>query len=176
MSTPTRDLAHAVNLTDKHLQAIGLVAVRWAELEGNIKEIIWDLGNIRHTSALAVTAHINERMLVDIAKSLVDLLVTGPAKQLAEEITDHLNYIIGEVYPKRNDMVHSTFGHSGKEGKTQILPIRARGKLKIGPRKDFSADDIFAIAQEIYDANEKLYGYVRKLKELIPTWRHIAKS
>jgi hypothetical protein len=125
-------------------------------------------------SALAVTAHISESALVNIAKSLVDLLVSGPEKQLAEDINSHLNYIIGEVYPKRNDMVHSTFGHAGN-GKTQILPIRARGKLKLGPRKEFTADDIFSIAQEIYDANVKLYEFVAKLKELIPKWRHIQK-
>jgi hypothetical protein len=174
MARPIGDLTHAVNLSDKHLQAIGEVAVRWAELEENIKEIVWDLANIRHMSALAVTAHISESALVNIAKSLVDLLVSGPEKQLAEDINSHLNYIIGEVYPKRNDMVHSTFGHAGN-GKTQILPIRARGKLKLGPRKEFTADDIFSIAQEIYDANVKLYEFVAKLKELIPKWRHIQK-
>lgn len=173
MGRPIANLAHGVNLSDKHLQGIGEVAVRWAELEETLKGIIWDLANIRHTSALAVTAHINEAMLVNIARSLVDLLVTGPEPQLAEDIEVHLNYIIGDVYPKRNDMVHSTFGHPGIDGKTQILPIRARGKLKIGPRKDFSADDIFSIADEIIAANEKLYGYAARLRELIPTWHHI---
>lgn len=176
MGQPIRDFANAVNLTDKHLQGIGEVAVRWAELEANIKEIVWDLANIRDMSSWAVTAHINERMLADIARSLVDLLVSGPEKQLASDINAHLQHIIEKIYSKRNDMVHSTFGHSGQPGKTQILPIRARGKLKIGPRKDFSADDIFAIASEIYDANVKLYGYVRKLKELIPTWHHIKRG
>ena len=174
MARPIGDLTHAVNLSDKHLQGIGEVAVRWAELEENIKEIVWDLANIRHMSALAVTAHISESSLVNIAKSLVDLLVSGPEKQLAADINSHLNYIIGEVYPKRNDMVHSTFGHAGND-KTQIFPIRARGKLRLGPRKEFSADDIFSIAQEIYDANVKLYEYVAKLKELIPKWSHIQK-
>jgi len=176
MGRPTIDLANMVNLSDKHLQAIGEVAVRWAELEDNIKEIVWDLANIRHTSALAVTAHINESMLVNIANSLVDLLVTGPQKQLAQDIRDHLNYVINTLYPKRNAMVHSTFGISHIPGKTQILPIRARGKLKFGPREDFSADDIFTIAEEIYAANVKLYEYVSTLKRLIPTWHHIKRD
>lgn len=174
MGRPLGNLAQGVNLTDKHLQGIGEVAVRWAELEDTIKEVVWELANIRHMSALAVTAHINENSLVNIAKSLVDLLVTGPEPQLAKDIEAHLNYIIGQVYPKRNDMVHSTFGH-GPDGKTGILPIRARGKLKFGPRKYFSSDDIFSIAQEIYAANEKLYGYVSTLRDLIPKWRHIQK-
>jgi hypothetical protein len=169
MGRPIGNLAQAVNLTEKHLQGIGEVAVRWAELEGSLKEIIWELANIRGMSALAITAHINESMLVNIARTLVDLLVTGPEKKLAEEMESHLNYIIGEIYPRRNDMVHSTFGYA-VEGKTEILPIRARGTLKFGPRKAFSADDIFAIAREIYDANDKLYGYLVRLKELVPTW------
>jgi hypothetical protein len=174
MARPIGDLAHAVNLSDKHLQAIGEVAVRWAELEQNIKEIVSDLANMRHSSALAVTAHINESSLVNIARSLVDLLVAGPEPQLAQDIEDHLNYVIGQVYPKRNDMVHSVFGYC-PDGKTEILPVRARGKLKFGPRKAFSADDIFSIAKEIYEANEKLHGYVVRLQDLIPTWHHIKK-
>jgi hypothetical protein len=175
MSRPIGDLNHAVNLSNQHLQAIGEVAVRWAELEDSIKEIVWDLANLRQPGAWAVTAHINERMLTDIANSLIDLLVKGPEPKLSEEMRDHLNFIIREIYPKRNAMVHSTFGHSGRNGVTSILSIRARGTLKIGPREEFSADDIVAIAMEITEANEKLWGFVSKLKELIPTWRHVKK-
>lgn len=175
MSRPIGDLNNAVNLSSQHLQAIGEVAVRWAELEDSIKEIVWDLANLREPGAWAVTAHINERMLTDIARSLIDLLVKGPEPKLSEQMRDHLNFIIGEIYPKRNAMVHSTFGHSGKNGVTSILPIRARGTLKIGPREEFSADDILAIARQITEANDKLWGFVSKLKELIPTWRHLKK-
>lgn len=176
MSRPIRDLNNSANLSDKHLQAIGEVAVRWAELEGNIKEIIWDLANIRHTSALAITTHLSESNLVNIAKALVDLLVSGPQEQLADEINGHLNFIIGKLYPKRNTMVHSTWGISHEPGKTQTLPITARGVIKFGPRKDYSSDDIAAIAEEIYDANVKLYEYVSRLKQLIPTWHHIKRD
>jgi hypothetical protein len=175
MGRPIGDLNHAVGLSNEHLQAIGEVAVRWAELEDSIKEIVWDLGNLREPGAWAVTAHINERMLVDIANSLIQLLVKGPEPKLAEDMRAHLNFIIRGIYPKRNTMVHSTFGHTGTPGKTSILSIRARGTLKIGPREEFSADEIFAIASEIAAANDKLWSYISRLKELIPTWRHIAK-
>lgn len=175
MSRPIRDLDHAVNLSNQHLQAIGEVAVRWAELEDSIKEIVWDLANLREPGSWAVTAHINERMLTDIARSLIDLLVKGPEPKLSEQMRDHLNFIIGEIYPKRNAMVHSTFGHSGKNSVTSILPIRARDTLRVGPREEFSADDIFAIARQITEANDKLWGFVSKLRELMPTWRHIKK-
>lgn len=124
MSRPMRDLANSVNLSDKHLQAIGEVAVRWAEVEDNFKEIIWDLANIRHMSGLAITAHINESNLVHIAKSLVDLLVSGPQKQLAEDINGHLNFIIGKLYPKRNCMVHSTWGISHEPEKTKYCQLQ----------------------------------------------------
>lgn len=176
MGRPTIDLANMVNLSDKHLQAIGEVAVRWAEVEENVKEIIWDLANLRHDSGLAITAHLSESNLVQIARALVERLVAGPEKQLAEDINGHLNFIIGKLYPKRNSMVHSTWGISHEPGKTEILPITARGTLKFGPRQDFSSDDIFAIAEEIYDANVKLYEYVSTLKRLIPTWHHIKRD
>jgi len=176
MGMPARDLARSVNLSDKHLQAIGTVAVRWAEMENNIEELVWDLTNMRHASALAVTTHINESMLVNIAKSLVDLLVKGPEPGLAAAITAHFDHISGGLYPQRNAMIHSTFGVSHLPGKTQILPIKARGKLKFGPRADFSAEDICALADEIYEANVQLYGYLERIRELIPTWHHIVRQ
>ena len=72
-------------------------------------------------------------------------------------------------------MIHSTWGY-GNENKAEILPVKARGKIKFGPREQYSAEDIFLIADEIYKANDKLYSFVSTLRELIPTWRHIAKS
>ena len=175
MGRPIADLTNAVNLSEKHLQAIGEVCVRWSELEESVHELVWELANLRSMVADAVTTHINEAMMFHIANSLVDLLVTGPEKVLAAEITDHLNFIKTRLSPARNAMVHSTWGHPGVDGKSEILPIKARGKLKIGPREAYSAEDISAIAKDMYEANEKLYGYVSKLRELIPKWNHIAK-
>lgn len=176
MSRPIRDLGNAVNLSDKHLQAIGEVAVRWGEIEDTLADLVWELANLRVPGAYAITAHLNERTLVNIGSSLVNLLVTGPEPKLASEIEVHLVKILEHLYPKRNAMVHSTWGHGGGTDRSTILPIKARGTLKFGPRSDYSADDIFAIAAEIVNANETLYAFVSRLRELIPTWRHIAKT
>lgn len=175
MGRPILDLANGVNLSVAHRQAIGEIAVRWSELEDSLAELIWELANLRLPGAYAVTAHLNERTLIDMGKSLVNLLVTGPQPALAKEVTDHLQFIVHDLYPKRNAMIHSTWGY-GNDNKAEILPIKARGKIKFGPREQFSSEDIFLIAQEIYDANDKLYSFVSTLRKLIPTWRHIAKS
>lgn len=175
MSRPMRDLNNSVNLSDKHLQAIGEVAVRWGELEDTLAQLVWELANLREPGAYAITTHLNERTLVDMGSSLVRLLVTGPEPDFASEIGEHLQFIINTLYPKRNAMVHSTWGHPGVPNKSEILPIKARGKIKFGPREQYSCDDIFSIASEIFDANDKLFSFVSRLRELIPTWHHIKR-
>ena len=175
MGRPILDLTNGVNLSVAHRQAIGEIAVRWSELEDTLAELIWELANLRLPGAYAVTAHLNESTLVNMGKSLVHLLVTGPQPKLSLEITEHLQFVINDLYPKRNAMIHSTWGY-GNENKAEILPVKARGKIKFGPREQYSAEDIFLIADEIYKANDKLYSFVSTLRELIPTWRHVAKS
>lgn len=164
---PMRDLNHAVKLSDKHLQAIGEVAVRWAELEDTLSTIIWDIANLRLPGAYAITTHLNERTKIDICNSLADIIFGS--RPLAEELRTHLNYILNTVYPKRNTVVHSTWGYSPEPEKSEILPIKARGKIKFGPRQSFSADDIFAIADEIYTANDTLYHLREQILELLKT-------
>ena len=176
MGRPILDLTNGVNLSVAHRQAIGEIAVRWSELEDTIAELVWELANLRVPGAYAVTAHLSERTLVDMGKSLVDLLVTGPEPKLAAQIIEHLQFIINNLHPKRNAMIHSTWGHPGIENKSEILPIKARGKIKFGPREQYFSEDIFSIADEIYKANDKLYSFVSTIRELIPTWHHIAKS
>lgn len=167
-----KDLESTVKLSEKHLQAIGEVAVRWGELEDTLSTIIWDIANLRRPGAHAITTHLNERTKVDICNSLADIIFGS--RPLAEELRTHLNYIMNIVYPKRNAVVHSTWGYSPEPEKSEILPIKARGKIKIGPRQRFSSEDIFSIANEIYEANDKLYSLrvqIQKLLETLNNWK-----
>ena len=97
MGRPILDLTNGVNLSVAHRQAIGEIAVRWSELEDTLAELIWELANLRLPGAYAVTAHLNESTLVNMGKSLVHLLVTGPQPKLSLEITEHLQFVINDL-------------------------------------------------------------------------------
>jgi len=145
---PMRDLEHSVNLSSKHLEAIGAVAVRWAELEDTLSSIIWDLANLHRPMSFAVTTHLSERTRADICTTLADTVLRP--KSLAKDLKKHIEKIIKKIYQKRNAVVHSIWGYSIDEGISTILPIKARRTLKIGPREKYSSSDIFDIAEEIY--------------------------
>lgn len=163
---PKRNLSLAVGLTDDHIRAIGLVAVRWAEIEHTMSEIIWDLVDMRLPSAHAITAHLGERTRANMCNALAQAVIgtRAPAKSLRVQ----LQHIIDTLYPERCKIVHSTWGASHEAGKSEILPINARGKLNMGPRLHYSADDISAIAEKIMDANTGLCAIRDEIRALLP--------
>jgi hypothetical protein len=162
---PLEDLEHSVNLSPEHLQAIGKVAVRWAELEDTLSSIIWDLANLDRPMSLAITTHLSERTRADICTTLADTILHQ--KSLAKTLRKHIDKIITQIYPKRNAVIHSVWGYSIDEGISTILPIKARGELKIGPRIKYSSSDIFDIAEEIYSANAELYSLRCEIQEAL---------
>ena len=155
-----------VGLTEQHLQAIGAVAVRWGQLENTISRIIWDLIKIRLDRGFAITTHLSERARVDMLKGIAHSIFG--VRPLYEELETHLNHIVHDIYPKRNNVVHGNWGY-GASGQPELLPIRARGPVKFGPRQEYTVDDITDIAEEIRGADETLEGISRKIAELLPT-------
>lgn len=156
-----------VGLTDEHLRAIGLVAVRWSTFESELSSIIWHIANLRALRGYAVTAHLSERARVDMCNALADN--TFGWSPVAAELRSHLNHVVSNIYPKRNAVVHATWGYSPEQGKSDTLPVKARGEIKLGPRKAYAATDIEAIAVEIEEAVAKLEAIRRKITELLPT-------
>src|SRR4051794_11316988 len=113
--------------------AIGLVSVYWSEVENTIARIIWELAKLRSHRGPAVTAHLNERTRADMCKALAhDIFGWSP---LAADLDKHLTYITDKLYPRRNAVVHATWGFTPERWKSSTLPVKARGgKVKFGPR------------------------------------------
>lgn len=75
---------------------------------------------------------------------------------MEQELVAQCNHVINTLYPKRNKVVHEVWGAATDPAKISVLPIKARGSVKVGPSGEFSADDIEAIAGEIEEAHYKL--------------------
>jgi hypothetical protein len=160
-------LKDSVGLNDEHLKAIGLITVHWTFIENILSSIIWKMSNLRHTRGIAITAHLSERSRQDICNALAHETFRGHPEE--KELKDHLTYIFDTLYLKRNKIVHATWGYSATSGASDILPIKARGKVTIGPRESLAPADIINIAEEIEAAVYKLDAIRGKISRLLPT-------
>ena len=160
-------LKDKVGLNDEHLKAIGLVAVHWAFIENILSSIIWSIAHLRHTRGIAITTHLSERSRQDICNALAHEAFRGHPEE--KELKDHLHYIFETLYPQRNKIVHATWVYSATSGASDILPIKARGKVTIGPRESLAPEDIINIAEEIEAAVFKLDAIRGKISQLLLT-------
>ncbi len=170
------ELAHRVGLTEAHLCAIGHACVRWAEIENTISEIIWSIADLGHMHGLAITTHLSERSRIDICNAITETTIGKSHPDLTKKLKDLLTFIEGNLYPQRNSVVHSRWGIAPTAGKSEILPIKARGKLTIGPRKEYSAQEIEDIAEKISDAADDLERIRIEIWHLLPTLRNWPQS
>jgi len=160
-------LKDSVGLNDEHLKAIGLVTVHWTYIENILSSIIWSMANLRHIRGLAITTHLSERNRQDICNALAHETIRGRPEE--KELKDHLRYVFQTLYLKRNKIIHATWGYSAISGTADILPVSARGQVKIGPRESLAPEDIIKIAEEIEEAVFKLDRIRFKISQLLPT-------
>lgn len=157
-------------MTNEHLQAIGRVAVEWSVLEGSLTQIILNFINMPYNRAIAITTHLSERTRFDMAKTLADQTIKGhPSEKALKTLCTH---ITEKVYGKRNGIVHGHWGASPYPGKIALMPITAKGVLKVGPPRNLSAQDIEDIADEISLNREKLDQLRLEIYHLLPQSKH----
>jgi hypothetical protein len=157
----------ALGITNEHLQAIGTVAVQWSILEDYFSKIIINITNMPLHRALTITTHLNERTRMEMCTSLAHQTFRGHPPEL--ELKAHTKYIDGTLYPKRNEIIHGCWGAAPEKGKIAIMPVKARGVLKVGPVKYFTAEDIESVAAEIEEAHIKLDKIRLDIFRLLPT-------
>lgn len=136
---------------DDHLKAIGLVAVHWSFLELALSSLIWEMTPVKQMRAQAITTHLNERMRGDIARALAHEIFPGHA--LETRLIDLIGEIMDKLYSERNMVVHGLWGPCGDTAKIAIQPVKARGAVKVGPVREFTAEDIEQIAARIETAH-----------------------
>lgn len=159
----------ALGMTDEHLQSIGRVCVEWSLLEVSLTQIILNFINLPYNRAIAITTHLSERTRFDMAKTLADQIINGhPTEKALKKLCTH---ITEKVYGKRNAVVHGNWGASAHPGKTALMPVQAKGVLKVGPVRNLSPQDIEDIADEIRFNREALDQLRTEIYQLLPQSR-----
>jgi len=130
-----------------HLRAIGLIAVQWTSLEKAIEMLVWELATLKQPKAQAVTTHLSNKTLIDIAKSLSREALKGT--EFENRVIDQLDYIENILRPKRNSIIHGVWAPTAFTDKIVLFETTARGILKLKVGSDMTAEDILMIASEI---------------------------
>lgn len=151
-----------------HLSAIGRVAVQWTFLEKSIETLVWELAPLKQPNAQAVTTHIPTLGLIDTAKALAHERL--PATDLEKRLLVLLGHIGNNLRPKRNSVVHGIWGPTASADRIALLETTARGVVKFKVGEEMTAEDIWAVAAEVdqanYDLTQLCFDISSHLKQL----------
>lgn len=136
-----------LNLTPRHMEAIGHVAVIWSYLERNMEFLLWGLAGIDPENANHFTHLMSLQKRVDTIKALalVKLKVTEQ-KKLSDLIEN-----IYELRDKRNEVVHAlwvpTFNKSDAAHGLKLKILKPRkmpnGTTRFVPKSfNYTAEEI----------------------------------
>ena len=106
-------------VNDGHLVAMGRIAILWTQIEKNFEFLVWQLAPLQQPMAQAVTTHLSNPVITDIAKSLVNEVVED--EELKNRLKTLINYITNELRPKRNKVIHGIWGPKNKPGQRAIV-------------------------------------------------------
>lgn len=130
-----------------HLAAVGAVAAYWTAVESLMETTILGLYEIDAGRGLVLTANLTFHARL----SLLQILARGGAVA-APDLTEELVKLLGRVdaaFGERNEIVHGLWGPTKKPGIVRRYAIRARGKKLQTLAKDYSAANLWEIADRI---------------------------
>jgi hypothetical protein len=133
---------------DRHLRAIGLVAVIWSGIEASMEIAICGLYGIELGSGLALTNNIGFQGRVGLLRILAD----GGAIKDAREAQRCRTLIkrLEKAYLTRNEVLHSLWAPSkDRPGSARRMSIRARGRQLRAEATDLTAEDLEDIARRL---------------------------
>ena len=144
-------------LETDHYTAIGRVTARAAALDLVLDIVIWTLLRVPEHVGRAVTAHRSASDRINLAKTLIDLLVN-------EEDDKRIDNIMAEAKrcnDDRNDLIHALWTY-GSDDLVRGEKYTARGKLK-RHHKDWTLDAINDVATRLETVAGDLLDFLRIL-------------
>ncbi len=137
----------SIIISDRHLRAIGLIAVIWSGIEQAMEIAICGLYSIDLNRGLVLTANIGFRSRVDLLRILAKNGAIRDKRDAA--ICLGLLTRIEKAYVTRNEAVHGGWGPSPDPTKARRMSIRARGSQLRCVSEDVSAEELEASVQKI---------------------------
>ena len=130
-----------------HLAAIGAVAVLWTAIEASMQTIILGLYEIDLNRGLVLTNNLSFHARLSLLRILAGEGAIEDAA-LAEQMKSILTRI-DTAFGIRNAVIHGLWGMSEKPGIARRASIRARGKKLQTLMDDYSAADLWKIADDL---------------------------
>jgi len=130
-----------------HLAAIGAVAVVWTALESSMEITLLGLYEIDLGRGLVISANLSFHARLSLLR-----ILTGEKVHMTGEQAKEMSEILSRLdtgYGDRNTVVHGLWTKTGKPGIIERMSIRARGKKLQTLRQDYSAADIWAVADRL---------------------------
>jgi hypothetical protein len=158
-------------VSNDHLRAIGLVAVKWSRLEGFVYRIAYLSQSAKNKQFRAITAHMDLPRQLDVMCSLVGLIAPDTLEHQAAHaaIRKWAKYVKEDLSAKRNELIHLWWRPGeGDEAFIEAVKHRARGIYKAEPLR-YTVPEIDAIATEIDQACAQLVELVE------PIWQRMTE-
>lgn len=154
------------NLPPDALAAIGLAVTSSAQTESVIENAIAVCLGLDFEYGLAVTTHMSAPLRDNVLRAAAEIRINNlDALDTLDKILDHIK---NEAIPKRNNIVHRTWGVDPETGEIFTVRQTARGRVEMELVK-MPVDKIKSDALVIYEAGMALVRFLAE-HQLFPTY------
>jgi len=133
------------DLTEEQMAGIGLIAVRWNQLENMYEYAIWNYANLSVEQGVSITTHMPMSSRMDALRNYIN--ENFPDSEIQKSLKILINRTnICRI--ERNKIMHASWTHSGKSDSDHADKLRIQKQLHFD-KQWFNADHMHALAHEI---------------------------
>ncbi len=144
-------------LPPEYLQAIGNLAAYWAYLESSVEVAIWCFLNRRREIGGMITADMGMISRINLLTSLAEAKFKSHP-----ELAAPLKELLKRIDPariSRNNIIHNLWKYdNAATGKALGIIIKAKSGPLQERRRDYSVEEIEAVAEEAWDITSEMMG------------------
>jgi len=145
-------------LTEEQMAGIGLIAVRWNQLENMYEYAIWSYANLSVKQGVSITTHMPMTTRMDALRTYIN--ENFPDTDLQKSLKVLINRTnICRI--ERNKIMHASWSHSGKSDSEHADKIRISKQLHFD-KQWFHVDHMHALAHEIDNITRDLAMLLEK--------------
>ena len=140
------------DLSDEQLACIGLIAVRWNQLENIYEYAIWGYANLSVAQGVSITTHMPMAARIESLQTFVnEQFPQSELQKLLKILINRTN--ICRI--KREKIMHASWSHLGKSDSAQAEKLRISKQLHFD-KVWYQLDQLHALAHEIANITRDL--------------------
>ena len=140
------------DLNDEQLACIGLIAVRWNQLENIYEYAIWAYASLSVAQGVSITTHMSMAARIESLQTYMnEQFPQSELQKILKILVNRTN--ICRI--KREKIMHASWSHLGKSDTEQVEQLRISKQLHFD--KDwYQLDQLHALAHEIANITRDL--------------------